>query len=61
MGYADLPVYAVGDGENDLALKDMVEQFFVPSTAQKSVRDHADVVIDRAQEGVLSPILDLIL
>jgi hydroxymethylpyrimidine pyrophosphatase-like HAD family hydrolase len=61
MGYAELPVYAVGDGENDLALKGMVEQFFVPSTAQKTVRDQADVVIDRAQEGILSPILDLIL
>lgn len=61
MGYADLPVYAVGDGENDLAMKGMVEQFFVPSTAQKAVQEQADVVIDRTQEGILDPILDIIL
>ena len=61
MDYTGIPIYAVGDGENDLTMKDMVKQFFVPNTAQESVQGQADVVIDRAQNGILSPILDIIL
>lgn len=61
MGYDSLPIYAVGDGENDLTMKGMARQFFVPSTAQQAVRNQADVVIDRAKNGILTPILDYIL
>jgi hypothetical protein len=61
MGYDGLPVYGVGDGENDLTIKPMAEKFFVPASAQESVRNQADVVIDRTQNGILSPILDFIL
>lgn len=61
MGYDGLPIYAVGDGENDLTVKPMAEKFFVPATAQESVRSQADLIIDSAQDGILSPILDFIL
>ena len=56
-----LPIYAVGDGENDLTVKPMAEKFFVPATAQESVRSQADLIIDHTQDGILSPILDFIL
>ena len=60
MGIEDLPIFAVGDGENDLTLKTIAQQFFVPSTAQAHIQQQADQVIDRSENGILSPILDLI-
>ena len=60
MGVTDVPVYVVGDGENDLTMKARAERFFVPATAQAPIRDQADVVIDRSQKGLISPIINQI-
>ncbi len=57
MGLDELKIYAAGDGENDLALLEMTEKFYVPDTAHDHVRDQADQIIDRRQEGMLAPIL----
>lgn len=57
LGMAHLPVYAAGDGENDLRLTALTEKFYAPATAYEHVREQADQVIDRRKEGLLAPIL----
>ena len=61
MGLNSLPIFAVGDGENDLTLKSMVQRFFTPNTAQSVIQQQADCVIDRAENGLLAPVLAQIL
>ena len=58
MALGDVPVYIVGDGENDLTMKDRAKLFFVPDTAQPHVREQADVVISRERDGLITPILE---
>ena len=61
MDLGNMPVYIVGDGENDLTMKELAELFFVPDTAQGHVQDQADVVIHCEKDGLLTPILESIL
>ncbi len=55
-----LPVYALGDGENDLPLFRLSQRSFAPSTAHPAILGAADQVIEREQDGLLGPVLDMI-
>jgi Cof subfamily protein (haloacid dehalogenase superfamily) len=57
MGLDHLPVYAAGDGENDIATMELADKFYTPSTANEHVQNQADHIIDRQKEGMLAPIL----
>ena len=52
-----LPIYAVGDAENDLALFKLARTSFAPTTAYPKVIDVADHLIPREKEGLLTPLL----
>ena len=57
-----LPVdrlYVAGDGGNDLPLFELSSNSFAPSHALPQVLTQARHTIDRAEEGILSPILRL--
>lgn len=51
------PLYAVGDGGNDLALFDAVDQAFAIAGSPAPVLERAQHVIDPNPEGVLTPML----
>jgi len=55
-----LPIYAVGDGQNDLALFDLAKISFAPSSAHEKIKNKADQIIQREENGILKPILKLI-
>ncbi|MDY6872385.1 MAG: HAD family hydrolase [Chloroflexota bacterium] len=57
---ASLPVFAAGDGENDLSLMTLTERFFAPLTANETVRKRADEIINRQENGILMPVLSVI-
>ena len=57
LGLDGLPVYAAGDGQNDLTLFNLAQHRFAPDTAHPAVLAKADEVIQRRQEGMLAPIL----
>ncbi len=59
-GLAGQPVYAAGDGENDLSLFRIAAASFAPSAAPEAVKSAADHVIDVSREGLLAPILKII-
>ena len=54
------PMYAVGDGQNDLALFELAEISFAPSTAHEKIKHNVDQVIKREEKGILKPILEII-
>jgi HAD superfamily hydrolase (TIGR01484 family) len=54
---SELPVYAAGDGGNDLALLEMAQRTFAPLTSPIEVRQRVDRVVDTRQEGILAPML----
>ncbi len=60
LNLADLPVFAAGDGENDLALFTMAKACFSPASAPKTIRDRTDYVIDVSQNGILNPIIEIV-
>ena len=53
----DQPIYAAGDGENDLPLFQLAKQSFALTHALENIRTMASQVIDVSREGLLSPIL----
>jgi hydroxymethylpyrimidine pyrophosphatase-like HAD family hydrolase len=55
-----IPIYAAGDGQNDLALFDLAEVSFAPSTAHKSILKGVDYIIQRQDKGLLHPIIEII-
>ena len=57
LGFAGRPVFAAGDGENDLPLFRMAARSFAPSTAPEGIRAAASELIDVSREGLLTPIL----
>ncbi|MBG0770937.1 MAG: HAD family phosphatase [Anaerolineaceae bacterium] len=61
IGLSKTPIYVVGDGENDLTMRDKAEFFFAPDTAQPNVKQQADALIERSQVGLLAPIINHIL
>ena len=56
-----LPIYTVGDAENDLSLFQIAKKTFAPATAQQIVIAQTDSVISRKKDGLLAPILSQIL
>lgn len=55
-----LPIFVVGDAENDLALFARATLCFAPDTAHQAAIDHADRIISREPDGILTPILEQI-
>ncbi|HAF47733.1 MAG TPA: hypothetical protein DCL08_00645 [Anaerolineaceae bacterium] len=55
-----VPVYTAGDGQNDLGLFDFAVKTFAPSYAHPAILEKADHIIQRENEGMLKPILDII-
>ena len=51
-----IPIYAVGDGENDLSLFELSQVSFAPSNAHPSILEKADHVIIREEKGIFHPI-----
>ena len=58
MGLQDVPLYTAGDGENDLELLKLARLSFAPQTALPVVKQAANQIIDSAQSGLLTPLLD---
>jgi len=54
----NLPIYAVGDANNDLSLFNLSTMSFAPSSAQPAVLKQADHIIQRDKDGIFSTILD---
>jgi hydroxymethylpyrimidine pyrophosphatase-like HAD family hydrolase len=57
LGRAEAPVYAAGDGENDLAVLEKARRAFVPHTAPEAIRAHATRIVIVGAEGLLTPML----
>lgn len=56
MGLTGIPIYAVGDGENDLSLFELSQVSFAPSNAHPAILEKADHVIVREEKGIFHPI-----
>ena len=56
-----LPVFAAGDGENDLSLFTLAKRSFTPDTAHPAILERADQIIARNKNGLLQPILEQII
>ncbi len=54
------PIFAAGDGENDLSLFTLAKRSFAPDSAHPTVLAQADQIIPRDNNGLLLPILDQI-
>jgi len=57
LGMPDAPVYAAGDGGNDLPLFEIASRSFTPSTSPADLRSRVDQVIDWNESGLLAPML----
>ncbi len=51
-------VFAAGDGENDLSMAAVAEEFFVPANAPREIKARATRIIEQAREGLLTPMID---
>ncbi len=60
MGLGQLPVFVLGDAENDLALFDISQASFAPSTAHPQVLRKATHILQREKQGLLTPTLQTI-
>ena len=60
MAMDHLPIYTVGDGENDLSLFKRSRKSFAPASAHPAILEVADEIIHREKEGILKPIIDQI-
>lgn len=56
----NIPIFTAGDGQNDLGLFDFAVKTFAPSYAHPAILEKADHIIQRENEGMLKPILDII-
>jgi len=52
-----VPLYAAGDGGNDLAMLNLADVSFTAETSPEYIRQAVDHVIDIEHEGLLTPIL----
>lgn len=57
----DIPIYTAGDGQNDIGLFDFAVKSFAPSYAHPEILAKANHVIEQESEGMLKPVLDIIL
>ncbi len=60
IGMSDQPLYAAGDGENDLPIFRIAAASFAPSTAPEPIKSAASHILDTAHNGLLAPILEMI-
>lgn len=58
LGLSGMPIFTVGDAENDLSLFTLAHQTFAPNNAQEIVKARADRIIPREKRGILKPILE---
>lgn len=58
LGMQDSPVYAAGDGGNDVPLFEIATRSFAPSSAPLELQKQADQVIDWHESGLLAPMLE---
>lgn len=54
------PIYAAGDGQNDLPLFEIADLSFAPSTANQSILERVDYIIQREEKGLMNPIIEII-
>ncbi len=59
LGLSDMPVYAAGDGENDLDLFSLARKTFSPATSPVYIQQQSDYVVDVAQNGILTKMLEV--
>ena len=52
------PIYAAGDGENDLDLFTLTKVSFSPATSAGKVKGQADQIVDTTKDGLLTAMLD---
>jgi Cof subfamily protein (haloacid dehalogenase superfamily) len=57
MGLEGVPVFAAGNGCNDLPMLKMADFSFTPNTSPEEIKSQVDFVIDTRIEGMLTPIL----
>jgi HAD superfamily hydrolase (TIGR01484 family) len=57
LGLGASPIYAAGDGGNDLALFELARESFAPLRSPEAVRSAASHVVDVSAGGVLAPML----
>lgn len=57
LGLSDSPVYAAGDGENDLELFSLAKTTFSPATSPAIIQAQSDYVVDMTQNGLLTAML----
>ena len=60
LAFEDLPVFTLGDGENDLPLFEHAQLSFAPSSAHPAILTAADHIIERDKDGLLAPVLEKI-
>jgi Cof subfamily protein (haloacid dehalogenase superfamily) len=59
LGLSGSPVFAAGDGENDLELFSLARATFSPATAPAHIQAKSDYVVDMAQNGILTKMLQV--
>jgi len=57
LGFEGVPLFAVGDGGNDLGMFGLVDRSFAPLDSPPEVLERVNQVIDPRPEGILTPIL----
>ncbi len=60
LGWSDVKLIAVGDGENDASMFSLADYSFAPLNGRDYIREMADSVIDPRLDGLLAPILERI-
>jgi hypothetical protein len=58
LGIQGSPIFAAGDGENDLDLFTLANKTFTPATSPNHVKEQSDLTVDIPQNGLLSSMLD---
>jgi len=54
----DYPIFAAGDGENDLDLFKLAQKTFTPTTSPLNVRQQTDIIVDMTHNGILASMLE---
>ncbi|MDD5367979.1 MAG: HAD family hydrolase [Anaerolineaceae bacterium] len=57
LGLERSPIYAAGDGGNDLALFELARRSFAPGNSPELVRSAADQLVNTGENGLLTPML----
>jgi hypothetical protein len=60
MGLQDIPVYSIGDAENDLSMFEIAAATFAPDDADPRITSRVTRVIQRQETGLLGPVFDFL-